>query len=56
MGVEVLQVVSESMKGTLNINDVIIAKKVDVKSLNVGDIIVFKKDGAVITHRITDIY
>ena len=55
MGVEVLQVVSESMKGTLNINDVIIAKKVDVKSLNVGDIIVFKKDGAVITHRITNI-
>ena len=55
MGVEVLQVVSESMKGTLNINDVIIAKKVEVKSLNVGDIIVFKKDGAVITHRITDI-
>ena len=55
MGVEVLQVVSESMKGTLNINDVIIAKKVEVKSLNVGDIIVFKKDGAVITHRITNI-
>ena len=55
MGVEVLQVVSESMKGTLNINDVIIAKKIDVKSLNVGDIIVFKKDGAVITHRITNI-
>ena len=55
MGVEVLQVVSESMKGTLNINDVIIAKKVEVQSLNVGDIIVFKKDGAVITHRITNI-
>ena len=55
MGVKVLQVVSESMKGTLNINDVIIAKKVEVQSLNVGDIIVFKKDGAVITHRITNI-
>ena len=55
MGVKVLQVVSESMKGTLNINDVIIAKKVDARSLNVGNIIVFKKDGAVITHRITNI-
>lgn len=44
-----------SMEPEINKGDVVIIKKVDEKDLNVGDIITFKIDNEIITHRILKI-
>ena len=46
---------TNSMEPTININDVIITKKVKDDEIKVHDIITFIQDGEVITHRITKI-
>ena len=46
---------TNSMEPTIDINDVIITKKVQEEELKVQDIITFIKDNEVITHRITKI-
>ena len=43
---------SDSMKPTLNAGDVIIIKKVNAKNLKKDDIITFKNDSQIVTHRI----
>ena len=45
-------IVSESMKPYLNINDIIIVEKNSYDNLNVGDVITYKKNNNIITHRI----
>ena len=44
---------TNSMEPTIDINDVIITKKVQEEEIKVQDIITFIKDNEVITHRIT---
>lgn len=44
-----------SMEPTLNINDVIIVKKCDIRELEKSDIITFTKDERTISHRIIKI-
>lgn len=60
----VMVVVSGSMRPTININDLIIVQGVDPRTLDVGDIIVFKhpnlegtscEDGRCIVHRIVEV-
>ena len=46
---------TNSMEPTIDINDVVINKKVKQEEINVGDVITFLNDGEVITHRITKI-
>lgn len=46
---------TNSMEPTINVNDVVINKKVAKEEIVVGDVITFQKDGEVITHRITKI-
>lgn len=46
---------TNSMEPTIDINDVIITKKVQEEEIKVQDIITFLKDNEVITHRITKI-
>ena len=46
---------TNSMEPTINVNDVVINKKVKQEELNIGDVITFLNDGEVITHRITQI-
>lgn len=46
---------TNSMEPTIDINDVIITKKVQEEEIKVQDIITFIKDNEVITHRITKI-
>lgn len=46
---------TNSMEPTINVNDVVINKKVKQEELNVGDVITFLNEGEVITHRITQI-
>lgn len=46
---------TNSMEPTININDVVITKKVKQEEIKVHDIITFIQDGQVITHRITKI-
>ena len=46
---------TNSMEPTINVNDVVINKKVKQEELNVGDVITFLNEGEVITHRITRI-
>lgn len=43
------------MEPTININDVLITKKVKKDEIKTGDIITFIKNGEIITHRITQI-
>lgn len=50
-----LTVLSGSMKPAFNPGDLIIDKKVDVNSLKVGDIVTYKMEPFITTHRITEI-
>ena len=43
------------MQPTLNIDDVILVKKCDIRELNKNDIITFTKDEKIISHRIVKI-
>lgn len=55
-GYTAFKVVSGSMADTINIGDIVIAKvKNDKTEFNEQDIIVFKQDNNIITHRIVDI-
>lgn len=45
-------ITTDSMKPTLNVNDVVIIKKVNTKTLKKDDVITFKKESKIITHRI----
>lgn len=56
LGYQFYKVMSGSMSPTLKIGSVIISKKPEnASSLKVGDIITFKQDGTVVTHRIIEI-
>lgn len=46
---------TDSMEPTINVNDVLITKKVEQDRIKTGDVITFIKNGEVITHRITQI-
>lgn len=46
---------TNSMEPTINVDDVLITKKVRKEEIKIGDIITFIKKGEVITHRITNI-
>lgn len=48
-------IVSESMKPTINKNDIIVVKKVSIDDLKEGDIITFHYENRVISHRISKI-
>ena len=52
-GVKTFIVLSGSMKPTLNVGDIVFTKNVD--DIVVGDIISFKIENAVITHRVTQV-
>lgn len=54
-GLKAYIITTDSMKPHINSGDVIIISKVSEKNLKVGDVITFKKDEEVITHRIIKI-
>lgn len=55
-GISVFNIVSESMTGTINVNDVIVIKKCNENEIKKEDIITYKKeDGTIVTHRIIKI-
>ena len=49
-------VLSGSMETKINIGDLIIVKEVDSKNIKKGDIIAFKKDKIVISHRVVEVH
>ena len=55
LGIYMFNIVSESMKPTLEINDVVVVKTCEATQLQKGDIITFQQDGRIISHRILDI-
>lgn len=55
LGLKTYVVVSGSMVPKLNIGDVIIVKSVEKDELEIGDIISFRINDSIITHRIVDI-
>lgn len=55
LGIYMFNIVSESMEPNLKINDVVVVKKVEKQQLQKGDIITFKQDERIISHRIEDI-
>lgn len=55
LGIYMFNIVSESMEPTLNVNDVVIVQKCDISKLKKDDIITFKQEGRIISHRIIDI-
>lgn len=48
-------VLTGSMKNEINAGDLVLTKEVDSETLKVGDIISFKEDEIVVTHRIVEI-
>lgn len=55
LGIYFFNIISGSMQPELDINDVIVVKKVDVEELADGDIITFEQDKKTISHRIVEI-
>lgn len=54
-GIYIFNIVSESMEPTLGVNDVVIVQKCEPSKLQKGDIITFRHEERVISHRILDI-
>lgn len=54
-GYEFFIITSGSMEPTINTGDFIIIKKVDTSQLKINDIITFKEDNAIVTHRIIEV-
>ena len=55
MGYKPFIVLSGSMETAINIGDLIIVKDVNPKNIKPNDIITFKKDNVVISHRVVEI-
>ena len=54
-GIYAFNIVSESMEPELNKNDVVVVRKCDPSTLEIGDIITFKQEEKTISHRIKEI-
>ena len=54
-GYKTFNIVSGSMEPTLSINDIVIIKKCDIKNIRKDDIITFKIENEIITHRVINI-
>ena len=54
-GIKMFNIISDSMKPEINVDDLIIVKRVDEKELKVEDVVTYKKGEDIITHRISDI-
>ena len=54
-GYKTFSIVSGSMEPTLSINDIVIIKKCDINSIQKDDIITFKIENEIITHRVINI-
>ena len=55
LGYKAYIVETNSMEPTIKVGDIVIIKKVKVEKLNQGDVITFRKNLEVITHRVIDI-
>ena len=53
---QMIAIASNSMKPTFYRGDAIIYEKVSAQDINVGDVLVFNKDGRIITHRVVRKY
>lgn len=54
-GIKSFVIVSGSMKPRLNLGDMVFVKEVTIEELNKNDIISFKDENSIVTHRIKDI-
>lgn len=52
---QMIAVASDSMTPVFSRGDAVILKKIDAEDVKIGDVLVFKKDDLVITHRVTKI-
>ena len=53
---KMIAIASNSMKPVYSRGDAVIYEKIDIKELEVGDVLAFQKDSIVVTHRITKIW
>lgn len=53
---KMIAIASNSMKPVFSRGDAVIYEKIDIKELEVGDVLVFQKDNIIVTHRITKIW
>ena len=54
-GIKSFVIVSGSMKPRLNLGDMVFVKEVTIEELNKNDIISYKDENSIVTHRIKDI-
>ena len=54
-GIKTFNIVSGSMEPQININDIVITKEIEENELKEGDVISFRQNSEVITHRIIKI-
>ncbi len=55
MGYKPVICISNSMQQEFEVGDIIISKEVSENSIKMGDIITYRENGAIITHRVCDI-
>ena len=53
---KLIAIASDSMHPTYNRGDAVIYEKIDIKDLQIGDILAFQKGNIVVTHRIVEIW
>ena len=53
---KMIAIASNSMKPVYSRGDAVIYEKIDIKELEVGDVLAFQKENIVVTHRITKIW
>ena len=54
-GYKVFNVISGSMEPTLEIGDIVIAKETEIENIKQEDIITFRQENSIVTHRVIDI-
>ena len=54
-GVKTFSIISGSMEPTINIDDIVLVRKVDRINIRKNDIVTFQIEGEIITHRVIDI-
>lgn len=54
-GCKAFNVISGSMEPKLEVGDIVIAKRIEIEDIKDGDIITFRQENTIITHRIVEI-
>ena len=55
LGIKTFSIISGSMEPAISINDIVVVREVNPNDININDIITFKVENEIITHRVINI-